>query len=554
ILSIDAASPSHIAITYTTPAARNVERLSFTTDGGTHWSYVDTVVTNSKSERTIDPITSVDTIPGLGDFRRWTGRLQFIDERTLLVSLSNDRTESGEKLLAIIDPTTHRAVWRPAPGSIVNRFASATTGYAITYVSRGPNYYSHVLYRTSDGGQSWDSVAASFGSQGLTNVPREFPAFDEVRMLSETHGVTPDAYTVDGGHTWHVRALHPFGTIQLKHELIPSGVGDSRYSIVDSLHRFVAWRWGFFARSSDAGRTWTHSESATNAGAMLARGEHVLIAREHRSLALSTNAGLTWRDVVLDGGLPADLREIHQIVYVEPNDTQHLAAVADFIAVDSIGYFGMIESTNGGMSWRTVGSITRGAGFGDWDNPSTFRDVSIAFKRDARGAQIGFLNTSAGLYLSDDLGRSWVRRDSAPDIKLLSMADADHGVAYSQSNSGGPFRHDVLTTRDRFKTWQKHHAAALTQSRDEMFVHAVDSLRFAVYGFEDTFATPAQTFVMSTTDAGGSWEIDSALSVAPVKSIRELYYKLQVVDTTAYVVTGHGAIARAPFGSVAFEV
>jgi photosystem II stability/assembly factor-like uncharacterized protein len=557
ITSIDAASRTHIAMLYRTPAAP-VDRLAYTTDGGARWTHVDTVV-HTIQRPALGPATTVGRFPGGSPTNLWGATLQFVDEATIIAVTLPGAPTNGE-WMARIDPGSGRASWTQLPLAYreqfrLLQFVDSATGFLVRDggVVEGPDYYGHTLLGTRDGGLTWDSLSASF-ARHAPGEPDEMPRLGTLRMLSRSYGVTDDAYTLDGGRTWTVQASNPFGVARYKYELLRSGVGVGG-SIIDSLHRLVAERWGLFARSSDGGRTWRRSAAAGHARAVAARGEHVMVAREYQSLAVSEDAGLTWRDVGVDGGLPGDLRMIHEITYADSTSTDHLFAIADFVARDRPMRFGIIESTDGGMTWGQVGSLPDRMGFGGIveDPPVDFRDIHLQLRRDAGGRQIGFATTAAGLYVSDDAGRTWSRRDSALRVVQLSMADADHGIVYTRGY-GSNERYRVLATSDRGLTWRRLEVPATFDyafaDGGTVYLHASTPEQFSVYHVQT--GRPSVIRISWTLDAGATWQQDSAMPHDQYSTIRDFYHQLRFIDSTVYAISARGAIARAPLSSTDF--
>ena len=557
IVSIDAASPAHIAIVYRATSAPSVNRLAYTTNGGSSWLFVDVLAADSSGALGIDHQTLLGRFPG-EPRARWGPELRFVDTAALVIVSSSGAMRSERSYATWIDPGAVRAEWRLIPASSRLQFVDRQVGYVVGRGNLGPDNSGQILYGTTDGGHGWDSLAGS-SRDHIGMSPDETPRFESVVMLSKIHGVTADAYTIDGGRTWHTRADHPFGIARFKVELFPSGSGYyTAIEILDSLHRFVVGPWGLFARSSDAGTSWTRSAAAGNAHAVIARGELLLVAREYQSLARSSDAGRTWRDIGLTGGLPRGLRQIHAMSFLSAADSLHLFAIADFVAIDSAAHFGVIESTDGGLTWKEISGLPAGEGFVVYrEGPNSFRDLGITFADDSAGNPVGFLTTPVGLLVSEDLGRTWTGRWKHPYPVIISMADADHGVAYGR-NDHEAYDYGFFVTSDRFRTWRTYPASDLPSTRTggsgPVFVHAAGAGAYSLYGIDNLSPQPPQTRVRSTTDGGETWTMTTHPTLAPYRIDREHYHQLTIADSIAYVVSGHLAIGRAPVGSAEFAL
>lgn len=86
-------------------------------------------------------------------------------------------------------------------------FVNSSTGWLLVHVDAGMSHdYSH-LYRTADGGQTWERIVDPFGEslQGLRNTGMAFSTESYGWVTKDNLGVLPGAFleqTEDGGQSW----------------------------------------------------------------------------------------------------------------------------------------------------------------------------------------------------------------------------------------------------------------------------------------------------------------------------------------------------------------
>lgn len=560
ITKTDAASPMHIAVLYRS-AGVPVDRLAFTTDGGARWLFVDTTADYGGGIG-IATDTRVGGFPmpeGTSHRHSWRS-IHFLSPSKLAVLShtafgSSNLPQFDPDYLTIIEPSSQLGVWSSIP--VVQSVHFIDTARALL-VGQGTGAWNSTwtyLFGSTDGARTWDTLFKAWGYQAISHAPPEFPTLATLRYLSPQHAVTDDAISNESGRTWYPQASHPFSLVRRRSDHPPSGVaGHVDIFVLDSLHRFVAGAWGLFARSSDAGRTWTRSVGAADAQAILAYGEHVLISRGYRSVAVSADAGATWRDAGANDGLPRGLRVVHDLAYPDTTNTRHIIGVAEFVWIDTtIMHTGVIESVDGGSTWTKIAALPSYPITFDERGSTDFSEVAILFAADSIGRPIGFITTNFGFFVSDDLGRTWTQREDIFLPRSMSMADADNGIVLAvREDAVYP---TIFLTSDRGLTWREHeHWRANRVYVSTGFVHALDGNRSVVYTMSRRAGGVCVLQIMSTTDAGVTWDTASSVQPWTAPTNAPNYECFQLFDDTVYVVTGHGAIGRAPIGSTNFTM
>jgi photosystem II stability/assembly factor-like uncharacterized protein len=236
-------------------------RAYLTTDGGVHWSVLSAggtfspslngvwffdsreglaIGSDGSSVRTADGgQTWITTTPN--GFFGWR-RAQFLADGSKGWVISDTgaiylSTDKGKTWLSPVPQTS-----TPLGGVTDFHFIDERQGWAVSpFAFTGQD----TLYRTSDGGLSWQSVAGTSGIGGLTSL----------RFADATHGAAVGpagvaTVTVDGGTTWSPR---------------PTGIDRNlrRVTFADAKTAVAVGDNGFIVRSSDQGQTWTRVASPT---------------------------------------------------------------------------------------------------------------------------------------------------------------------------------------------------------------------------------------------------------------------------------------------------
>lgn len=463
-------------------------RMAFTQDGGSAWTYVDSMTVFGDVLQILYDSTSF-------------GFLQTPEEMTTrtsigwwkLLNMPNDSiVVVGTKAFGIVDGNlenhyylgklnlnTFDALWfrlpffeglNPPPAAPLDfRFVNKDMAYALQteFISiSDPNNLKHTLWLTDNCGETWRKA----------DVP-PWVDYESMLYLSASHVVASNGYSNDSGVTWTAWA-HPFGT-------------NIEFYATDSTHYHLANRYSLFAQSTDAGRTWSHNEAGGIPHTVVGSQGTVLVGREYQSLLISRDTGDTWRDVGAEGLLPDRLSIVHALGFPNANeDLDRIVGVGSFVEYDGTFKAAVIETTDGGDTWSVGQELPQLIG--------ATGPVRMYFVGDPESEiddPAGFLASSKGLFVSTNGGISWTRRDSTHRFEHLAMSNPQFGSAIMPDG--------IYTTDDGGMTWTQ------TKGRTD---EQNTALGLTEFGFNDQRATFSnrtggyRNWTMElSTDGGDSW-------------------------------------------------
>jgi photosystem II stability/assembly factor-like uncharacterized protein len=300
------------------------------------------------------------------------------------------------------------------------------------YASQSSGWFGQLIQRSSDGGKTWEAVGNKFAYEGDpgthlwydgTPHPWEFkrvwhlePSLTDPDTVYA--GVEDAALfrSTDGGQTWQELAglreqqgsrwAPGAGGMGLHTILLDPGNPDRIYIAISSAGAF---------RTDDGGKTWKpinrglHSLYIPDPNAEVGHCVHrialhpsrpdVLFMQKHWDVMRSDDAGDSWHEV--SGNLPTDFGfpiEVHahepETVYVVPikSDSEHYPPE---------GKLRVYRSRTGGNEWEP---LTRGLPQSDC-YVNVLRDAMAVDSLDSCGVYFG--TTGGQVYLSPDAGDNW---------------------------------------------------------------------------------------------------------------------------------------------------
>lgn len=335
------------------------------------------------------------------------------------------------------------------------------------------------IYRSQDGGHSWDWVTGRDAGWGPPGVLAGFPIDLQVdprdpdRVFANNYG-GGNFLSVDGGRTWTVASTGYTGAQARDIAVDPDSAGRVLVAarsgafvtfdggaVWQGLSTWPVWNieWnavaidpsdpehvlggdnlcGRIAESHDGGRSWVTRGSPNGHGFAYrafafapSDSDTVYAGTGAFSSGGSFNPELAAKGVFVshDGG----------VTWASANDADSSAAQITMLAVHpsdprtvyaSTTQDGVLRTSDGGVSWQPLGGLPAGALFG-----------SVAVS--PHDPDIVYVGTFAGLYRSSDAGASWaqVMQGFAPEsiITDIALDPTDAQVVYVSDVSSGVYR------------------------------------------------------------------------------------------------------------------
>ncbi len=320
-----------------------------------------------------------------------------------MVDALNGWAASDKMALRTVDggKTWQNVTPQDVPAGIEPVFqVTAISPLAAWMIVPDPNDYKKgTLYRTTDGGQTWQSSAVPFGSGYIQSVDgKKYAVILADRGVAAGSQAVDLYQTSDGGATWnlvyHVDPQNPAA------DGIPFGGDKSGVTFLDSTH---GWVTGF---SPVDGGTYIYA---------------------------TQDGGKTWKPVQLS--LPAGWSQA-QIDTKPPVFFGGQDGLLTLRASTNVSQMALFVTHNGGESWQATTPLD-GFGF-----------VSIP---DAKNAIVW---DGTKLHYSADAGQSWQERTPNVDLSqgliALQFVDPNTGWALSQNGDGAR----LYRTTDGGTTWQ----------------------------------------------------------------------------------------------------
>ena len=349
-------------------------RLAFTHDGGENWTFVDSMEVFGSVLQIFNDTTRFGILPTPEEMTNRTtiGWWQLLSMPNDSIVIVGTRTfgKIGDEPAAPLENhyymgklnlNTFDALWMrlpfiegliPPPAAPLDfQFISDDVAYALQteFVSlSNPNDLKYTFWRTENCGEDWQQAV----------VPA-WVDYRSLRFVSESHALTSNAYSNDGGFTW-TEWGQPFENNIL-------------FYPYDSTQYYLVNRFSLFASSTDAGRTWNHNEAGGLPQTIAASQGRVLVGRNYQSILISSDSGETWRDIGAEGLLPPRLARTVTLGFPDPGtDLNRVIGIATFVEYDATRKISIIESSNGGARVEHWAG-TAGACWRNRSNPHVFR-------------------------------------------------------------------------------------------------------------------------------------------------------------------------------------
>ena len=301
------------------------------------------------------------------------------------------------------------------------------------YASQWTDWHGQVIQRSSDGGQTWETVGNKFVYDGTTGThlwydgtphPWEFkrvwhlePSLTDPDTIYA--GVEDAALfrSSDGGQTW--QELPGLRGHETSPEWQPGAGGLCLHTVLldpsDADRMFVAISAAGVFRTDDAGKTWRPvnkglvSEGMAKPGAEVGHCVHrlamhparpgVLFMQKHWDVMRSDDAGESWHEV--SGNLPSDFGFPIDVHAHEPETIYVVPITSDAEHYPPEGKLRVYRSRTGGNEWQ---ALTTGLPQRDC-YVDVLRDAMAVDSLESCGVYFG--TTGGQVYASSDAGDSW---------------------------------------------------------------------------------------------------------------------------------------------------
>ena len=343
--------------------------------------------------------------------------------------------------------TTWLEAGRPTAGNLDRLIVDPTEADTL-YVST----WEGGLFRSTDGGRSWQPFAAGRDLDGLAIDPRA----PGTMYAADGRGVVK---TTDGGATWRRAEA---GIVASTVNAVASAPGRPA--------TIYAGGSSGLSRSDDRGRTWTVLRARYGVSLAVDPRDPRHVLAGARGIEASRDGGATWVDVFAPS--PGD--EVHAIAF-DPRDPRWVYAATDAN--------GLLRSSDGGATWKY---LQRG-------------DLAPALAvHPDRGGTVFSAGGRGSFAVSTDHGDSW-RYSSIPrlaDVRSIAVAPSDPDTLYAFSDRGLP----GAVTRFARSTDGGGHWRVLTARGLGIQALVVDPERSRT-----VYAGTGGRGILRSTDGGASW-------------------------------------------------
>jgi len=294
---------------------------------------------------------------------------------------------------------------------------------------------SEVIYKSTDGGLSWDILNTDALDPALPVVDLSIdPTNTNTIYAVASGGLGGSAVLVstDGGASWVNRSAGLNTTWVMNAVSAHNGV-----AYVAGGQLFGSQNFGIY-KTSNAGQNWTNISSSFPVKAVNeivispANADHLFAGTEGDGVYKSLDAGVTWSYSTTG----ADNFACRRLVF-NPDNAQEL--LGGFLSM------AVFVSADYGSSWQ---SSTTGIGamiLNDIDfNPLNTQQIIVAFEA----------QNSGGCYFTNDGGSSWILAAGLPATRYSAVAIDPDGIMYAWSNGPSTVAQEGLyKSTDGGTTW-----------------------------------------------------------------------------------------------------
>lgn len=492
------------------------QRLAYTLDGVT-WQRADSLRSIGAIAVVADS-TAFGTMPVTGDaalrMPQWVRIIGATSNRVVYVVVTENFGGDGPWHLGRLLLDSGRIEWMRLPPFNAGAAPQMQSGVfeegEMLYVWGGRQSNRDDAYfflASRDRGMTWETLA----------LPRWLDVAS-LRFHTAMRATSANGVSRDGGRSWQPWA-HPFIGQRSSNDLLVSWT--------DTANVFVANRFSLFARSSDAGRSWSTNGAVGLPITATATGARVVAGYEYGAIRTSADSGETWQTAFV----PPGASNIEAVISLDrARRPAAFAALARFVPSEAAAYRGLLLSTDDGATWSLAGSLpTLAAG------AKLLSDVTGP-------TPVLYLWGHDGVHASTDGGMSWERRDSLTVDHLRSLGDGAL-VGLTQSSAARRF----LRSSDGARTWQVTRVDSIPGRTAAISLESF-GVQSIVAAFPDRFRNGLQWDIATSTDGGATWGVASTLEAERPIGAALSWLSPEVV----YSATADGVIERSVDGARTF--
>ncbi len=301
------------------------------------------------------------------------------------------------------------------------------------YASQSSSWFGQVMHRSSDGGQTWETVGNQFNYEGTPGPHKWYDGSPHPYEFKRVWHLEPSLHdpdtvyagvedaalfkSTDAGATWS--ELPGLRTHPTAPEWAPGAGGlclhNSIQDPTDPDRMFIAISSAGAFRTDDAGKTWRPINKGLRSNyipdedaevghcvhhvAMHPSRPQTLFMQKHWDVMRTDDAGESWREI--SGELPSDFGFVIDIHAHEPETIYVVPIKSDSLHFVPDGKLRVYRSKTGGGDWQ---ALTKGLPQEDC-YVNVLRDAMAVDQLDPCGIYFG---TSGGqVYGSADGGDSW---------------------------------------------------------------------------------------------------------------------------------------------------
>jgi hypothetical protein len=320
----------------------------------------------------------------------------------------------------------------PVPGLPASLFFVAVDPVDSLHV-----YAGNPLFASHDGGRIWSQVT----SDAIHITEIAFHPDDPAHIYIGKGGSNSLEESLDRGRSW--RTLDSFRSLTASPSEIPTFIGFG----ADSSNRVYvgtgsgSWdssnpaRWGKVYTSEDAGQTWGRipfSEPVLGVMGVAAKPEDpntLVVATNSKGIYRTTNRGQSWTHVVSDSVEPW---LVPRRMFTDPLNPGLIVVAGSKLYV----------SQDFGITWSNRTPPAFGGRLGGWEQTAMLTHSETGATR----LVLPFNNGEGSLFVSDDLGQTWLKRTTRlmNDITMLSLSGggalfaATHSLGVARGRLGPP--------------------------------------------------------------------------------------------------------------------